>query len=98
MSQTEIKNQRATASRQPRLVRRCRCKYQTSSGGAWGYNLQKWGGGHESWEEIGNATHLDDVERYAQRFETVLIRCNGCGADIVREYPPNVKLSHSDPP
>jgi hypothetical protein len=70
-----------------RQVRRCHCEYQKQK--AWGYNLQKWVGGRKSWKEIGNATHPEDVEKYAQRFDTVLIRCNGCGADIVREYPPN---------
>lgn len=68
-----------------RSVRRCQCKYQTEN--PWGYNLCEWVGGKKSWHVHGSATHLEDVERYARKFKTVLIRCNGCGSDVVREYP-----------
>lgn len=75
----------------PRHIRRCHCKYQQEK--AWGYNLQKWVGGRKSWQLIGNATHPEDVEKYARQFEAVLIRCNGCGDDIVREYPKKPALA-----
>jgi hypothetical protein len=78
---------------QPRLVRhlpRCLCKYQREK--SWGYQLMQWVGGRKSWKHLGNATHLEEVEIYARDYETVLVRCNGCGADVLREYPslPNV--------
>jgi hypothetical protein len=67
-----------------RFVRPCRCKYQAEK--SWGYDLCEWVGGKESWKNHGSATHLEDVERYARKLKRVLIRCNGCGADVLREY------------
>lgn len=85
--QAANRTERSDGSQQ-RVVRRCACKYQTSSGGAWGYNLQRWTG-NPAWEDMGNATHVADVEKSARKYLTILIRCNGCGMDILREYPPN---------
>jgi hypothetical protein len=74
---------------QQRFVRRCRCRYQAER--AWGYDLCEWIGGRKSWKNHGKATHPEDVVKYAsdKGLKTILIRCNGCGADVLREYPAN---------
>jgi hypothetical protein len=80
---------------QPRLVRRCHCRYQAEK--SWGYDLCEWVGGRKSWKNHGKATHPEDVVKYAadKGLKTILIRCNGCGSDVLREYPANNALSNS---
>ncbi len=75
----------------PRIVRRCHCRQQTEK--AWGYDLCEWVGGRKSWKNHGKATHPEDVVKYAadKGLKTILIRCNGCGSDVLREYPANVQ-------
>jgi hypothetical protein len=71
----------------PSLVSRCRCKYQAEK--SWGYHLWKWVGGRKSWKGLGSATHIEHVVKYAaqKKLPTILIKCNGCGNEMIREYP-----------
>lgn len=72
-----------------RLVKRCDCPQQAAK--SWGYALWKWIGGRKPWHPIGTATHVDDVAKYAEKknLQTILIKCQGCGAEILRQYPSN---------
>ena len=81
--------QAAPAGSLPRFVRRCWCKAQSEK--ALGYDLCEWVGGRKSWKNHGGATYPEDIVKYAsdKRLKTILVRCNGCGADVLREYPAN---------
>ena len=80
-----------------RIVRRCHCNYQAEK--AWGYDLCEWVGGRKSWKNHGSATNPEDVVKYAAKkgLKTILIRCNGCGADVFREYPTSVRKRSARP-
>ena len=80
---------------QQRFVRRCHCRYQAEK--PWGYDLCEWVGGRKSWKNHGSATHPEDIVKYAddKKLKTILVRCNGCGADVHREYPANNAISNS---
>lgn len=85
------------SSSKPRLVSRCQCKYQAEK--SWGYHLWKWVGGRKSWKGLGSTTHSEDVVKYAaeKKLPTILIKCNGCGSEMLREYPAN-GISEGSPP
>jgi len=69
-----------------RDIPHCKCSYQAEK--AWGYSLHKRVGGSVSWKwlPVGSAITHEDIEKNARPFPIVLIRCNGCGADMVREH------------
>ena len=70
-----------------RLVRPCRCEYQTKSD--WGYILFEWVGAPKYWRKaLRNRSQLETVATAARKYRHVLISCGGCGADVVREYGP----------
>lgn len=85
----DYENTQAGSDCQERLVRRCHCRYQAEK--SWGYDLFEWVGGRNSWKKHGKATHPEDVVKYAadKGLKTILIRCRGCGSDVLREYTAN---------
>jgi hypothetical protein len=70
-----------------RLVSRCRCKAQAEK--QWGYHLWKWVGGKDSWEALGSTANIEDVVKhiFIKKIQTVFIKCNGCGNEMLRETP-----------
>jgi hypothetical protein len=55
-------------------------------------------GGRKSWTGLGSATHIEDAVKYAaeKKLPTILIKCNGCGAEMLREYPANTEVSQRE--
>ena len=93
--ESNIENTAAPSVEVPCLVRRCHCRYQAEK--SWGYDLCEWVGGRKSWKNHGKATHPEDLVKYAadNGLKTILIRCNGCGSDVLREYPANSRITQS---
>lgn len=63
----------------------CNCRYMKAKN--WGYHIAVFIGGRRYWRAVGNAKNLDEVREIIAPIATVLVRCNGCGSDILREYP-----------
>ncbi len=66
----------------------CKCRYQRKKN--WGYDVQRYTGNATYWNFVGTARDVSEAKIMAEGFRTVLIRCNGCGSDMVREYPEKV--------
>lgn len=73
-----------------RLVRPCRCKFQKKSD--WGYIIFEWVGEPKYWRPYARRRRLPlaEAKKRARKYKHVLITCGGCGADVVREYGPNL--------
>lgn len=62
----------------------CGCKYQLEKD--WGYDLQKRVPPPKHWEGIGWGS-LETVNKVLRgRTFKALVRCRGCGAELIREY------------
>lgn len=75
---------------QQRLVRDCQCEYQKQQ--PWGYEIQKWVGGTRSWQYDTSVPTTAIALMATEKMTYDLIRCRGCGKEIVRDVP-NEKLS-----
>ena len=68
-------------------IKPCKCRYQKEH--PWGYYLWSWIGGRASWKALWIAPNIEEALTHAEQFQAVLIKCNGCGAEMLREYPAN---------
>lgn len=78
-------------------MKACNCQYQKQKN--WGYEIQKWVGGENSWEFLANVKRFMDAVGAAQAHQYVLIRCRGCGSELMRKMgsgPVDEKLSQPE--
>lgn len=63
----------------------CKCRYQQEKN--WGYSIHKYVGGRKYWRGIGHTTSLETAEAIIASLPVALVRCNGCGGELLREHP-----------
>lgn len=72
-------------------LRPCRCRYQQEKD--WGYETMEWRGG---WVSIAAGVNLGDAAVAAARCKRgVLVRCLGCGAELLRQMEPKAERKDS---
>lgn len=62
----------------------CRCDYQKKNPP--GYSVFRWRGGREPWKWVEKAPTPERAKELAKGWGRVLIVCDGCGSEMVREY------------
>lgn len=67
-------------------MKHCDCTYQKANHN-WGYEIQKWIGGKKSWKFVTNVTKIQECRLAEQQIPYVLIRCRGCGSELIRKSP-----------
>lgn len=75
----------ATQNTFTRTLEKCDCHYQKERN--WGYHLFKWTGGKNPWKSLQTENTPAAASKKAEKMEHVLIRCNGCGKELVRDVP-----------
>ena len=65
-----------------RGIQPCRCRMSTE----FGYDIQRWVGGDRSWTPIGSPVPFVQIGLVIEDEPVVLIRCGGCGSEVLREY------------
>lgn len=71
----------------PARTRECTCTYQKER--TWGYALYRWQDGRTPWKPLATILTAADAARFAahKSLPHILIKCNGCGDDIIRLQP-----------
>ena len=65
-----------------RSIQPCRCRMSME----FGYDVHRWVGGNRSWMPIGSPIPFAKIGSKIEHESVVLIRCGGCGSEVLREY------------
>lgn len=83
-------NQPAEVPAPRKRLQACRCRFMAEKN--WGYDIQKYVGGHKYWKPIGCAPTIETAEAIIASYRAVLVRCNGCGKELLRDCPPRAAI------